>query len=173
MPTEAGPSLAERFATVFREEHRTVRDLLLGLIDAAGERDVAGFRERLAAIAAATGPHFRYEEEALYPALVPFFGGEYVDQLLADHDRAITAARRLAELAAQEALAEDDAAEAVRLARGVLPHVSDCEGLSIMVELFADADVEPLLRARESALGEPLDLLTWASEVRKRRAPAA
>src|SRR5579884_900069 len=158
-------SFAE-FAALFHEEHRAVRDLLLALADAFESRDLP----RARALLAATGPHFRYEEEALYPALVPVFGDAYVEQLFADHDLAIASARRLAELAGRQELTDAEAAEAVRLVRGILPHVSDCEGLSIMVELLPQAAVETLLAARAAARAAGLDLLAWAAAVRGRPA---
>ncbi len=160
-------SFAE-FAALFHEEHRAVRDLLLALADAFESRDLPRARALLAETAAATGPHFRYEEEALYPALVPVFGDAYVEQLFADHDLAIASARRLAELAGRQELTDAEAAEAVRLVRGILPHVSDCEGLSIMVELLPQAAVETLLAARAAARAAGLDLLAWAAAVRGR-----
>jgi hypothetical protein len=58
----------------------------------------------------------------------------------------------------------------VRLTRGILPHVSDCEGLTIMVELFPDSALEAVLDARARAREAGLDLLTWAGEVRTRPA---
>jgi hypothetical protein len=160
----------ERFATIFREEHRVVRDLLVALVDAFEHRDPDRARVLLSRLAVVTGPHFRYEEESLYPALVPIFGADYVQKLLDDHDGAIAAARRLVELAGKTSLGVGDVAEGVRLVRSILPHVSDCEGLTIMVEILPDELVATMLEARERANADGLDLLTWASEVRSRPA---
>jgi hypothetical protein len=160
----------EQFAAVFREEHRVVRDLLLDLVDAFEARDPARSAAVLHEVAAVAGPHFRYEEESLYPALVPVFGPEYIEKLLGDHDLAISSARRLAEVAGRENLTAAEADEAVRLTRGILPHVSDCEGLTIMAELFTDAQLEAVLDSRASARDAGIDLLTWAEEVRGRPA---
>jgi len=161
----------DRFQTLFREEHRAIRDTLLDLGAAFAARDLPRARPLLEKTAALTGPHFRYEEEAMYPALVAIFGEEYIAKLLGDHDRAIGAARRLAVLASQEALTDQEADEAMRLVRGLLPHVSDCEGLSIMVERLPTERVQEILAARERAREANLDLLTWAASVRAR--PAA
>ena len=160
----------ERFAAVFREEHRVVRDLLLDLVDAYESGNSVRARKVLTEVARITGPHFRYEEETLYPALVPVFGAEYIEKLLGDHDFAIASARRLVELTDGHRLSEQETGEAVRLTRGILPHVSDCEGLTIMVELFPGPAVESVLDARERAREEGLDLLTWARDVRTRPA---
>lgn len=66
--------LADRFTQVFREEHRSVRDTLLDLIRAFEDRDKRRISLLLHQTARLTGPHFRYEEEALYPGLTELFG---------------------------------------------------------------------------------------------------
>jgi hypothetical protein len=158
-----------RFAELFREEHRYVRDLLLDLVRALEQRRLPDARALVGEIAAVTGPHFRYEEESLYPALVAIFGPEYVEKLRDDHDGAIASARRIAELASRDALTDGEVDEAVRLVRGILPHVSDCDGLSIMVELLADETVETIFAARDAARAEGLDLLEWGADPRRAR----
>ena len=168
MSTVAAVSPYGRFAAVFREEHRVVRDLLFDLLDAYELGDRARAAKVLSEVARITGPHFRYEEEALYPALVPVFGPDYIEKLLGDHDLAIASARRLVELTDGREPNGDESDEAVRLTRGILPHVSDCEGLTIMVELFPEAALESVLDARARAREAGLDLLTWAGEIRKR-----
>lgn len=160
--------LADRFTLVFRNEHRVVRDTLMNLIDAFTERKLARIRALLDSMAVAAGPHFRYEEEALYPELVGIFGRAYIEKLCCDHDRIIDSARRLALIATHDQLSDGEVEEAVRLLRGMLPHVSDCDGLSIMVECLREDRIRRLFQARDHALREDLDLLTWAAEVRSR-----
>lgn len=160
---------AATFTEMFRHEHRAVRDLLFDLIDAFGARDQARARDLLGEIATLTGPHFRYEEESLYPDLVEVFGAEYIEKLLDDHDGAIRTARRLVELADQDRLDDSRIAEAVAGARSILPHVSDCDGLSIMVERFPSERIATIFDTRERALSADVDLLTWAASIRSRR----
>jgi len=157
------------FTAYFGKEHRGARDLLLALVRAFEDRDQARARELLGTLARLAGPHFRYEEEALYPELVPLFGPEYVDKLLVDHDVAIDSARKLVVLADQAALTDDEIAEARSLVRKILPHVTDCDGLSIMVELLPESTVETLLETRKAAIAENLDLFAWAADARTRR----
>ena len=71
----------------FREDHRNVRDGLLDIIGALQSKDVSKAREILGGLDTLIGPHFRFEEEALYPTLRVFLG-EYVDELLKEHDSA-------------------------------------------------------------------------------------
>ncbi|HXG51310.1 MAG TPA: hemerythrin domain-containing protein [candidate division Zixibacteria bacterium] len=165
-------TLADRFTQIFREEHRVVRDALLDLIRAFQNRDRGSIRALLEQIAKCTGPHFRYEEESLYPSLREIFGDDYVEKLLGDHDAAIGAARKLVELAGRPSLEDEDVSLAVRLARGILPHVSDCDGLSIMVERLSGQKVQAILDTRDRSLQQGLDLLKWAAEVRTRPAVA-
>lgn len=160
--------LADQFAGIFRDEHRQVRDALLALYDAFGKRDGERIGDLLHRIAALTGPHFRYEEEALYPALTDIFGEAYVEKLLVDHDGAIGNANRLVELAGRDPLSDEEVTEAKTLIRAILPHVSDCEGLSIMVERLPEERVQAVLDTRKASLDDGLDLLQWAARVRAR-----
>lgn len=160
---------ATTFTEIFRHEHRKVRDLLFDLIEAFRARDTALARSLLTEIAALTGPHFRYEEESLYPNLVDVFGPEYVRKLLDDHDGAIRTARRLLELAGLSSLTDEQVSEAITGARSILPHVSDCDGLSIMVERLPERQIEGILQTRERALAADVDLLTWSATIRDRR----
>lgn len=160
----------EEFTEIFGAEHRQVRDLLLELIRAFRDRDTGRARSLVASVAAATGPHFRYEEEAMYPQLTGIFGDSYVGKLLAGHDGAIRNARELLWLAGSETLSEQQAEHGAALAQQILPHVSDCDGLAIMVETLPDDVVGRILAARRTALDANLDLLTWAASERARTA---
>jgi len=101
----------ETFARTFRDEHRLVRDTLLDLIHAFQDRDRERIQDLMNKTAEYTGPHFRYEEEALYPGLVGLYGESYIESLLEDHDGAIASARRLVELAGQPELTDADVQE--------------------------------------------------------------
>lgn len=162
--------VTEQFTQLFREEHRQIRDTLLELIEAFQHRDRVRIQSLLDRAATYTGPHFRYEEESLYPALVEIFGPEYIEELLRDHDRAIGTAQRLIELAGKESLLDEDVAEATRLVRSILPHVSDCDGLSIMVERLPDEKVRTILETRDRSRQAGLNLLQWTEQVRNRPA---
>lgn len=162
----------DEFTAVFRQEHREIRDVILDLIEASRRDDLMEARRLVTRLAVLTGPHFRYEEECMYPALVEFFGAEYVESLCAEHDAAIVAARRLAELVGREAANGADRERTQALARGLLPHVSDCEGLSILVERLPERDVARILDRRRRARAQGLDLLRWADEARLRPSAA-
>jgi hypothetical protein len=72
----------------FRADHRQVRDGLIELTNALQAKDIKRAREILGQIDKLVGPPFRFEEEALYPALRVFLG-EYIDDLIKEHDGVI------------------------------------------------------------------------------------
>lgn len=91
----------------FREDHRKVRDSLLELASAAEAGDLAKASEILGLIDTMVGPHFRYEEESLYPAMKEFLG-DYVEQLIREHDGAIETAKTAAILLSKPALSAEE-----------------------------------------------------------------
>ncbi|MBZ0283415.1 MAG: hemerythrin domain-containing protein [Anaerolineae bacterium] len=160
--------LADQFTQVFREEHRKVRDVLFDLIHAFKNRDKPSIQLLLHKMVMCAGPHFRYEEEAMYPELVEIFGEEYVQKLLEDHDRAIGTTKRLIEITQKNEFTDEETVETIRLTRTILPHVSDCDGLSIMVESLPSQVVQHILDCRDASLSEGVDLMLWASTIRNR-----
>lgn len=76
------------------------------------------------------------------------------------------------ELAAQSELTEQDAQSGAKYARSLLPHVFECDGLSIMAELLPDKTMQRVLEARDQSRGAHLDLLRWADTVRSHAAAA-
>lgn len=149
-------AVREAVVETFQKEHRQTRDKLLELSDAIEEDDLERAHELVGEINAAAGPHFQYEEDALYPALIPFFGEEKVKELVGEHDEAIEAARTLAELTKQDSLTPDERQEALRQLPTIMVHVSDCDGLTVYLEkaddeVFEDID-ESIDRAHEQGL---------------------
>lgn len=149
----------------FREDHRKVRDGLLSLIDLLDKRDVVSARKILGNLDKIVGPHFRYEEEALYPALKVFLG-EYVDDLLKEHDGVIQTAKACADILSKDTLTPDEAKKASNAARALLVHVSNCDGLAILSERLNPTDLATLGRKFEEARKENISLLEWADKVR-------
>ena len=151
----------------FREDHRKVRDGLLDMIEALQLRNVAKARGILGNLNTLVGPHFRYEEETLYPTLRKFLG-EYVAQLIKEHDGVIATASACAELLKKEVLNEKESQEASNAARALLIHVSNCDGLAILSERLSKGELEDLgekfARAREKGVA----LLDWAANIRNK-----
>lgn len=151
----------------FREDHRKVRDGILDIIDDLKAKDVVKARKILGDLNTLVGPHFRYEEENLYPALKVFLG-EYVDQLLKEHDGAIETARTCAQLLQKDRLTDEEAEQAANAARAILVHVSNCDGLAILSERLKKKELgelaEKFVAARKAGIG----LLEWAEKIRKK-----
>jgi len=163
-------TLADQFTQIFRDEHRKIRDTLLELIQAFKERHKSHILSLLNKATTYKGLHFRYEEEALYPYLIGIFAEEYIEKLLSVHDRAIGTTMKLIEVSGKEPLTDYDIAKAIRLIRKELPHVSECDGLSIMAELLSDDKIKSILDTRDRSLKAGLNLLDWAYQVRTRPA---
>jgi hypothetical protein len=158
----------ERFREMAHAEHREVRDILLALYDAFGKRNLKRAKALQKEFCAHSGPHFRYEEEALHPLLEPIVGKVQVEHLNREHDRAIVDSIYMGRLTSEKSLSGEEGRQGQRLVRRILPHVSDCDGLAVMVEKMKDGDIETILAAREASMKDNIALLEWASETRLR-----
>jgi len=154
--------LANQFTEVFREEHRQMRDMLLGLMDAIEANDIEAVRQGVGEMAAHAGPHFHYEEQVLYPALAEIYGADYVERLGAEHDAALEAVQELAELAEAEEITPEQAGYGLELIRRLLPHVSDRDGLAVIVEVLPEETVQEIVRGREKSRRSGKTLLDLA-----------
>jgi len=150
----------------FRAEHRHIRGALFALVQAFQNRDKPRILELLDKLALSAGPHFRYEEEALYPALCEFSGDEYVQKLFDAHDHVIATARELVTIAEKELATEAGVLWAIYGIDSILSRVSDCDGLSIMFEYLPENRIRAILESRDESQHAGVDLLTWALKTR-------
>lgn len=153
--------------TEFREDHRKVRDLLLDIADAAEKGDLPKARNSLGTLDNLVGPHFRYEEEALYPKLKEFLG-EYVDQLVREHDGAIATAKTAAALLSKTSLTTEEGKAAAGAARALLVHVSNCDGLNILAERLEEKQLDALAEKYAASRAAGVPLIKWADTIRKK-----
>lgn len=151
----------ERFVEGFRNEHRAARDIFLGIGQALGDRDGARIADLMNQANAGIGPHMRYEEEQMYPALATLYGADYVERMLEDHDRAFGVAARLMDLASHEPITDQDVEEGHRIIQGLLPHVTDCDGLVLAIEVLAEDKQRAIFEARDRSLAEGLSMMEW------------
>jgi len=149
----------------FREDHRKVRDGLLEIMEALKQKNVVKAREILGNLNVLVGPHFRYEEEALYSTLRIFLG-EYVDQLLKEHDGVIETARNCSTLLKKDILSDEEAEQAASAARTLLIHVSNCDGLAILSERLKPEELNELGDKYAAARESGIPLLDWAENIR-------
>ncbi len=159
----------EDFLIEFRQEHRQIRDLLFDMITSFIQKDLKRSAVLLNELDILTGPHFRYEEEALYPALIKIYGEFYINKLISDHDLAIARAMKLSSMLSKENYYKEDQTECINTVRSILPHVSDCEGLSIMVEKLDDSDIRIICKSVINARTGNTPLIEWAETARNRK----
>lgn len=155
----------------FRDDHRKVRDAVLTISEALRDKDVKKAREILGVLNELTGPHFRYEEENLYPALRKYLG-EYVDSLYKEHDSVIQTAKVCAGLLAKDTLTDKESEDATNAAMQMLIHVSNCDGLAILSERFNSGEMDDLAKSFEKARAAGVTLLEWADTIRKQQKKA-
>lgn len=168
MTTQISTEL-ERFTEGFRNEHRAARDAFLGIAQALRDRDPSRIPPLMDAANRGIGPHMRYEEEEMYPALAGLYGDDYVGRMLEDHDRAFGVAGRLMEIAAHDPITDEDVEEGERLIRGMLPHVTDCDGLVLAIEVLPEERQRAIFTARDRALAEGITMMEWGE--RRGRTP--
>ena len=158
-----------KFFSEFRNDHRQIRDLVLGSITAITNENIEKAKKLLEKLDDVAGPHFRFEEEALYPKLIPIYGAGYIDKLYTDHDLAIARFERLKSILNKSNLNADELETVISLLRELLPHLSDCEGLTIMLELFDGRRIEKIYKAMNEARQKNVGLLSWSDTVRNRQ----
>ncbi|MBI2252665.1 MAG: hemerythrin domain-containing protein [Armatimonadetes bacterium] len=151
----------------FREDHRKVRDGLLEIIEALESNNVIKAREILGELNTLVGPHFRYEEEALYPTLRKFLG-EYVDELLTEHDGVIDTAITCLNLLKKDSLTKEESKQAASAARALLVHVSNCDGLAILSERLTEEELNKMSDKFIEYRKAGVTLLDWAKTIRKK-----
>lgn len=155
---------------VLKDDHKQVRDGLLDLIDSLKGRDAVKALEILIKLDKLTGPHFRFEEESLYPALERFFGKEYFEYLLGVHDRIIRTAKELAGLLGKGEITEEEAERLPGLVRTqVLPHPIECEGLTLFADRLTKDEINRIADNLEASQKADIPLLEWAEKVRARK----
>ncbi len=153
-----------------KSDHQEVRDNLLALLDALSKKDATRALEVLIYLDKLTGPHFRFEEESLYPALKKLFGEAYYEHLLTAHDRVIKAAKELAAVLGKGELTDEEAQRLVELVRReVLPHPVECEGLALFAERLSQEELDAIAESIEKARQEAVPLLEWAETIRERK----
>lgn len=166
MDVETKPAVRERFHEMFRGEHRQLQDALLALVQAFQTRDKLRIQALLDKLIFCAGPHFRYEEEALYPVLFEFSREECVRKLFAAHDDVIAVVRELVTIAEKELTTAAGVLWAIHGIGSILSRIGDCDGLSMMLEYLPENRIQTILESRDKSRRAGLDLLTWARKTR-------
>jgi hypothetical protein len=155
------PDYEAKFLETFKQEHQTILDGLLDLRGAIRQRDAARAQELVRALDQVMGPHFRVEEEALYPMLTDYLGTENVRNLLDEHRGAIAAMHLFKQHMGDPAWLQAQGPEALKMLEGFFMHVTSCDGLSIIIERFSDTQKIELAEHLDRVQAEPLPLTEW------------
>lgn len=135
----------------FHADHQKVVGALFELRQATANRDVARVRSILNAAEDLVGPHFKFEELYLYPALEQFLGESYVKKLLNEHDGVFRSVRRIAQLAQKDSWSEADGQSARANLELIYEHPIGCDGLSLWMERLSTEEQQHLLNKMQEA----------------------
>lgn len=118
----------------FHSDHQKVVGALFELRQAIAARSIPRIREILEAAEGLVGPHFKFEELYLYPALQRFLGEASVKRLLVEHDGIFRSVGRIAQLAQKDSWSDADADSAASNLDLIYEHPISCDGLSLWME---------------------------------------
>ncbi len=155
-----------------QDDHRSARDGMFDLLRAleAGNLDEA--REIMNFVNLVAGPHWRWEEETLYPQLQRF-SEELVQNLMVEHDKVIDAVEGLVDIVNQKSVSPEDLERARTLTFPILYHVATCDGLILWMEMMDEQETQELRQAIFVTRREGIPLLEWSQTLRTRKAAAA
>lgn len=153
------------FIPGFEADHRAVLDGLLAIQAAVLKGDLPAARKVLGELNEMVGPHFKFEDEYLYPVLRRFLGNR-VDQLYQEHDAAVEGAQALATLFEKDVLTPEERERAVGTLPTFFGHVANCDGLRLLAERLDPEEQDQLADKFEATKKERL-LLTERAPYRQ------
>jgi len=118
----------------FRSDHRIVIDKLFELEAAFKKHRLEDAKRIVDELDLLAGPHMKFEEEYLYPTLRRSLGDIRVDELLHEHGDAAAVIKNLRKILNKPEFTREDSKTAVEKLSGFLIHVSNCEGLNLLIE---------------------------------------
>lgn len=129
----------------FHADHQKVVAALFELRQAIAARNIARVRAILNAAEDLVGPHFKFEELYLYPALERFLGEAYAKRLLNEHDGVFRSVGKIAQLAKKDSWSETDYRSAQTNLDLIYEHPISCDGLSLWMERLPAEEQQQLL----------------------------
>lgn len=156
-------SIQEKFIKAFKQEHQQILDRLLALKDAIEKTDTDLASNLVEELDQIMGPHFRVEEEALYPMLVEYLGDENVKELLSEHQRAVETLYNFKKCINNKTWLSQHREEALNKLQGFFMHVTGCDGLSIIIERFSEQQKAKLANHLDIVHSEARPLTQWKS----------
>lgn len=129
----------------FHSDHQKVVGALFELRQAIAARNIPRVREILEAAEGLVGPHFKFEELYLYPALQRFLGETSVKRMLVEHDGIFRSIGVIAKLAQKDSWSDADVESASANLELIYEHPIACDGLSLWMERFSTEEQNDLL----------------------------
>ena len=151
----------------FHTDHQKVVTELFELREAIAHRDIARVRSILGAAEGLGGPHFKFEELHLYPALERFLGETYTKKLYNEHDGVFRSVRRIAQLAQKDSWSEVDYQSAMANLELIYEHPISCDGLSLWMERLSVDEQDQLLEKMRTVREQGTKLSEYYSERRE------
>ena len=151
----------------FHADHQKVVSALFDQRQAIATRNIARVRPILNAAEDPVGPHFKFEELYLYPALEQFLGEIYVKRLRNEHERVFRSVRRIAEVAQKEAWSDADTQSAKANLELIYEHPISCDGLSLWMARLPENEQQELLKMMQEARRQGIRLSEYCRERQK------
>lgn len=148
----------------FHADHQKVVSALFELRTAIANRDLSQVRTILGAAEKLVGPHFKFEELYLYPALEPFLGESYTKKLYNEHDGVFRSIRRIAELARKDSWTESEHQSAATNLDLIYEHPIACDGLSLWMERIPPSKQDELFEQMNNVLRQGTTLSEYYLE---------
>jgi hypothetical protein len=137
----------DRLLHEFHADHQRIVDTLLTLRRALCQADRARLRAALDDADRLLGPHCKWEEVFLYPALSGLVGEVRVQRLMTEHDGVYRSLRRLTDLAGLRVWSDAERVAAPEHWGLLVEHATNCDALGPYVALL------PSQRLSECAQG--------------------
>lgn len=129
----------------FHADHQKVVGALFELRQAIAGSDIGRVRFILNGAEDLVGPHFKFEELYLYPALEQFLGESYIKRLVNEHDGVFRSVRHIARLAGKDSWSDNERRSAEANLDLIYEHPISCDGLSLWMERLSPEEQQQLL----------------------------
>jgi hypothetical protein len=156
----------DRLLHEFHADHQRIVDTLLTLRRALCDASRAHLCAALDEADRLLGPHCKWEEVFLYPALSGLVGEVRVQRLMTEHDGVYRSLRRLAELAGLRVWSDAERATAHEHWGLMVEHVVNCDALGRYVALLAPDRLSQCAEGLWALRRQPLRLADYCKERR-------
>lgn len=150
---------------VYRDEHRLIRDSVLDIVDAGRQGDVDRALELVERFDEEIGPHYRYEEEALYPKMTRFLGEERAEELIDLQEESIAAVREMKAILGDGTITHEEDGRLDESMYSLMGHIYDCD-VAILMETLTAEELDDVSEAIERSYEEAVPLVEWAETMR-------